>query len=46
LYRRRRQENSNGQEILNALKFVRPGNGFEPKAIMFDKVQARAQTST
>jgi glutathione peroxidase len=32
------QENSSGQEILNALKFVRPGNGFEPKAIMFDKV--------
>jgi glutathione peroxidase len=32
------QENSSGQEILSALKFVRPGNGFEPKAIMFDKV--------
>ena len=32
------QENSGGQEILNALKYVRPGNGFEPKAIMFDKV--------
>lgn len=32
------QENSSGQEIINALKYVRPGNGFEPKCIMFDKV--------
>ena len=32
------QENSSGQEIINALKYVRPGNGFQPKCIMFDKV--------
>lgn len=32
------QENSNGQEILNALRHVRPGNGFEPKCVLFDKV--------
>lgn len=32
------QENSSGQEILNALKYVRPGGGYEPKCIMFDKV--------
>ena len=32
------QENSNGEEILNALKHVRPGNGFEPKCILFEKV--------
>jgi len=32
------QENSNGQEILNSLKYVRPGDGFEPKCIMFDKI--------
>jgi len=32
------QENSNGQEIVNSLKHVRPGNGFEPKCIMFDKI--------
>lgn len=32
------QENSNGDEIMNALKYVRPGNGFVPKGIMFDKV--------
>ncbi|TRY61854.1 hypothetical protein TCAL_11232 [Tigriopus californicus] len=32
------QENSNGQEILNALRHVRPGNGFEPKCVLFDKI--------
>ena len=32
------QENSNGEEILNTLKHVRPGNGFEPKCILFEKV--------
>ena len=32
------QENSDGMEIMNALKYVRPGNGFEPKCLMFDKV--------
>ena len=38
------QENSSGEtEIMNALKYVRPGNGFEPKCIMFDKVQTRTQ---
>ena len=36
------QENSNGQEIINSLKHVRPGNGFEPKCIMFDKVRSQA----
>ena len=32
------QENSGGQEIINALKHVRPGNGFEFKGELFDKV--------
>eukprot|EP00095_Tigriopus_kingsejongensis_P012033 maker-scaffold593_size129216-snap-gene-0.31 protein:Tk12033 transcript:maker-scaffold593_size129216-snap-gene-0.31-mRNA-1 annotation:"selenium-dependent glutathione peroxidase" len=32
------QENSNGPEILNALRHVRPGNGYEPKCVMLDKV--------
>ena len=32
------QENGDGPEILNSLKHVRPGNGFEPKAIMLQKV--------
>jgi len=33
------QENGGGDEIRNGLKFVRPGNGFEPKAILMEKVQ-------
>eukprot|EP00093_Oithona_nana_P004092 04092.XXX_59056_58278_1 [CDS] Oithona nana genome sequencing. len=38
------QENSSGEtEIMNALKHVRPGNGFEPKCIMFDKVIANGE---
>ena len=32
------QENGSGNEILNTLKYVRPGNGFEPKFDMFNKV--------
>ena len=32
------QENGSGNEILNTLKYVRPGNGFEPKIEMFNKV--------
>jgi len=37
------QENSNGEEILNSLRHVRPGNGFEPKAVMMDKVEANGE---
>lgn len=37
------QENSSGQEILNALKHVRPGNGFEPKCEMFDKIEVNGE---
>jgi len=37
------QENSNGEEIMNSLRHVRPGNGFEPKAIMMDKVEANGE---
>jgi len=37
------QENSDGVEILNALKYVRPGNGFVPKCLMFDKVQVNGE---
>merc|ERR1712020_107630 len=37
------QENTQGQEILNALKYVRPGNGFEFKGEMFDKVEANGE---
>lgn len=38
------QENSNGQEIINALRHVRPGNGFEPKAIVMQKVDCNGET--
>lgn len=37
------QENSEGEEILNALKYVRPGNGFEPKCTLFSKVIANGE---
>jgi len=33
------QENGGGEEILNLLKHVRPGNGFQFKGDMFDKVR-------
>ena len=33
------QENSNGDEIHNSLKYVRPGNGFEPAFQLMEKVQ-------
>jgi len=37
------QENSSGEEIINCLKYVRPGNGFEPKCIVFDKVSVNGE---
>nr|ALS05140.1 selenium-dependent glutathione peroxidase [Paracalanus parvus]ALS05147.1 selenium-dependent glutathione peroxidase [Paracalanus parvus] len=37
------QENSGGQEIVNALKHVRPGNGFTFKGELFDKVEANGE---
>lgn len=33
------QENSNEAEILNLLKYVRPGDGFEPEIELFSKVE-------
>lgn len=33
------QENSSGEEILNVLKHVRPGNEFQFKGDLFDKVE-------
>ena len=32
------QENCEGEEILRSLQHVRPGGGFTPKAVVFDKV--------
>ena len=37
------QENSDGQEIINSLAHVRPGNGFEPKAILFAKIDVNGE---
>jgi len=37
------QENSGGQEIVNLLRHVRPGNGFEFKGEMFDKVEVNGE---
>lgn len=37
------QENGNGAEILNTLRHVRPGNGFEPKAVLFDKIEVNGE---
>uniref|UniRef100_A0ACB8GBY6 Glutathione peroxidase gpx1 n=1 Tax=Sphaerodactylus townsendi TaxID=933632 RepID=A0ACB8GBY6_9SAUR len=33
------QENSTNEEILNSLKYVRPGNGFEPNFPVFEKCE-------
>lgn len=37
------QENGNGEEILNTLKYVRPGNGFEPKFPVFEKLEVNGE---
>ena len=37
------QENCTNSEILNSLKYVRPGNGFVPKIEMFGKVLVNGQ---
>ena len=37
------QENSAGEEIVNLLKHVRPGNGFEFKGELFDKVEVNGE---
>uniref|UniRef100_A0A3B1J7S8 Glutathione peroxidase 1 n=1 Tax=Astyanax mexicanus TaxID=7994 RepID=A0A3B1J7S8_ASTMX len=33
------QENGKNEEILNCLKYVRPGNGFEPRFQLLEKVE-------
>ncbi|CAG0924172.1 unnamed protein product [Notodromas monacha] len=34
-----KQENTRNEEILNSLKYVRPGNGYEPNFDMFAKIE-------
>merc|ERR1712130_823269 len=36
-------ENGGGEEIVNLLKHVRPGNGFQFKGDMFDKVEVNGE---
>jgi len=37
------QENCEGGEILRSLQYVRPGGGFTPKAVVFDKVDVNGE---
>ncbi|KAJ8265383.1 hypothetical protein COCON_G00144820 [Conger conger] len=37
------QENGNNDEILSSLKFVRPGNDFEPKFQLLEKVKVNGK---
>uniref|UniRef100_A0A6I8NQH6 Glutathione peroxidase n=1 Tax=Ornithorhynchus anatinus TaxID=9258 RepID=A0A6I8NQH6_ORNAN len=37
------QENCQNEEILNSLKYVRPGNGFEPHFVLIQKCEVNGQ---
>lgn len=39
------QENCKNDEILNSLKYVRPGNGFVPKIDIFSKIDVNGSTA-
>lgn len=39
------QTNEGNDEFLNTLKFVRPGNGFEPKATIFEKMDVNGENA-
>jgi len=39
------QENTAESEILNSLKYVRPGNGYEPKFPILGKVEVNGETA-
>ncbi|KAL4237735.1 glutathione peroxidase gpx1 [Mactra antiquata] len=39
------QENSNGEEIYNSLKYVRPGNMYEPKFALMEKCNVNGSES-
>ena len=39
------QENCHNDEIMNCLKHVRPGNGFEPKFKLFEKRDVNGQNA-
>jgi len=37
------QENNNSQELLNILRYVRPGNNFEPLCMLFEKIEVNGK---
>ena len=37
------QENNNSQELLNILRYVRPGNNFEPLCTLFEKIEVNGK---
>ena len=39
------QENANGEEIYDSLKYVRPGNGFEPLFHLMEKCEVNGSNS-
>lgn len=39
------QENAKGEEILRSLKYVRPGDGFEPQCIMMEKIDVNGKNA-
>lgn len=39
------QENCNNDEIMNLLKYVRPGNGFEPKINLMSKIEVNGSNA-
>uniref|UniRef100_A0A3B3QVV4 Glutathione peroxidase n=1 Tax=Paramormyrops kingsleyae TaxID=1676925 RepID=A0A3B3QVV4_9TELE len=39
------QENGKNEEILKCLKYVRPGNGFEPKFRLLEKVEVNGENA-
>uniref|UniRef100_A0A8C5WXD8 Glutathione peroxidase n=1 Tax=Laticauda laticaudata TaxID=8630 RepID=A0A8C5WXD8_LATLA len=39
------QENATNEEILNSLKYVRPGNGYEPNFPVFEKCEVNGENA-
>ncbi|NXS63513.1 GPX1 peroxidase, partial [Brachypteracias leptosomus] len=39
------QENATNEEILRALEYVRPGNGYKPNFIMFEKCEVNGKNA-
>ncbi len=37
------QQNARGEEILSSLAHIRPGNGFKPNCVMFDRLEVNGE---